>query len=223
MIASAGASTLVRRRSNRDQIAVRVEHVCQRHGPVVGEHDRGVAPDLGDPVAQLVGVAQGGGQADEPDRRVEREDDLLPHDPAGAVPQVVDLVHDHAVEIMKRRRAAVDHVAQHLGGHHHDGRVRVDRVVACEQADVLGTEPLAELAELLIGQRLDRRGVEAASSTGERPVRRVLTDQGLARSCRGGDEQVPSGVQRGERLELEWVRGEALSGQEGLQEPGGVR
>ena len=222
VIPGPGPPALLGGGADGDEIAVRVEHVGQRHGTVLGEYDGGVAADLGDPVPQLVGVAQRRGQPDEQDGRVEGEDDLLPHHAPRAVAEVVDLVHDHAVEVVQCRRGAVDHVAQHLGGHHHDGGVRVDRVVTGEQADVLGAEALAELSELLVAQRLDRRGVEAPTAAGEGAVGRVLADEGLAGARRCGHEQVPAGVQGREGLELERIGREALAGEEPLQQVVGV-
>ena len=47
--------------------------------------------------------------------------------PAVGVLEVVDLVEHHVAQVAQRRRARVDHVAQHLGGHHHDRGVAVDR------------------------------------------------------------------------------------------------
>ena len=66
------------------------------------------------------------------------DDHLLPHRPAVGVLQEVHLVEHDEAEVVERRRAGVDHVAQHLGRHHDDRRVAVDGVVAGEQADVAG-------------------------------------------------------------------------------------
>ena len=65
----------------------------------------------------------------------EVDDDLLPHRPAVAVLEVVHLVEHDVAQALERGRRRVDHVAQHLGGHHHDRCVAVDRVVAGEQTD----------------------------------------------------------------------------------------
>jgi hypothetical protein len=79
-------------------------------------------------------------------------------------------------------------VGQDLGGAADDRRVGVDRGVAGEQPDLLGAEDVAQREELLVDQRLDRRGVEAD------PVRRQgrevggRRDEGLARAGRGREE-----------------------------------
>ena len=67
--------------------------------------------------------------------------------PAVAVLEVVHLVEHDVAQAVERRRRRVDHVAEHLGGHHHDRRVAVDRVVAGEQADP------ARAVELARGRR----------------------------------------------------------------------
>ena len=65
--------------------------------------------------------------------------------PAVGVLEVVDLV-EHDVGEDRQVGAGVDHVAQHLGGHHHHRRVTVDRVVAGEQPDPVGAVETAEVA-----------------------------------------------------------------------------
>ena len=53
------------------------------------------------------------------------QDHLLPHRAAEPVGQVVHLVHDDVGQPGQGRRAGVEHVAQHLGGHHDHWRVRL--------------------------------------------------------------------------------------------------
>jgi hypothetical protein len=88
------------------------------------------------------------------------DDDLLPHRSPEAVLQVVDFVEDHETDVVDRRRVGVDHVAQHLGRHHDDLGAAVDDVVAGEQPDPVGAVRADQIAELLVGERLDRRRVE---------------------------------------------------------------
>jgi hypothetical protein len=96
------------------------------------------------------------------------DDHFLPDGAAGAVGEVMHLVEDHVAEVAQRWRPRVQHVAEHLGGHHHDRRVAVDRVVPGQQADGAGVVAPDKVAVLLVGQRLDRRGVEALAPLGER-------------------------------------------------------
>ena len=91
-----------------------------------------------DPVGQLLGVRHRGRQAHQPHVGGQVDDHLLPHRAAVGVLEVVHLVEHDERRPSSAGDAGVDHVAQHLGGHHHDRRVAVDRVVAGEQADAVG-------------------------------------------------------------------------------------
>ena len=116
-------------------VAHQVE-VLEAHGPRVLHDGRRRAPHGRHPVGQLVGVRHGGRQAHQPHPVGQVDDHLLPHRAAVGVLQEVDLVEDDHAEVAQRPGAAVDHVAQHLGGHDHDRGVAVDGVVAGEQADL---------------------------------------------------------------------------------------
>jgi hypothetical protein len=60
------------------------------------------------------------------------------------------------------------------------GALAVDAVVAGEQADASAVVAADEVGVLLVGQRLDRRGVEALAALGQRQVHGVLADHRLA-------------------------------------------
>ena len=191
------------------------EHVLpQRHRPVLGDHHRGLAAHGDQPVRELLGVGDGGRQRHERDRLGQVDDHLFPDPAAEPVGQVVDLVHHHVRQALQRRRARVEHVAQHLGGHHHHRRVAVYRVVAGEQADVLGAVAVHHVVVLLVGQRLDRRGVEAlapgrgrvaAGPAAQRQVHRELTHHGLAGAGGRAHQHAAAPLQRLARLALEVV------------------
>jgi hypothetical protein len=123
------------------------------------------------------------------------------------VGEVVDLVHDHVAEARQRRRAGVEHVAQHLGGHDDHRSLAVDAVVAGQQADVDRPVALHQVVVLLVGQRLDGCGVEALAAGLQRQVHRELADHGLPGAGRRGDEHVVPEVERPARLLLERVEG----------------
>ncbi len=196
------------------------EHVLpQRDRAVLVDDDLGAAAHLGEPVAELFRVADRRGQRDDADAFRQVDDHLFPDGAARAVGEVVHLVKHHVAEVLQRARARVEHVAQDLGGHHHDGSVAVDGVVAGEQADRVGVVAPDQVVVLLVGQRLDRRGVEALLALGERQVDRVLADDGLAGSGGGRDEDpVPVG-QRGAGGDLERVEVEVVE----LTEAGELR
>ena len=109
----------------------------QRHRAALLDDDVGVAADGRQPLAELLGVGHGRRQRDQPDRLRQVDDHLFPDRAAEPVGKVVNLVHDHVTEPRQAWRPGVEHVAQDLGGHHHDRRIAVDRVVAGEQADTL--------------------------------------------------------------------------------------
>ncbi len=70
------------------------------------------------------GVVYRGGQADEADLGWREDQDLFPHPAAVGVLYEVDLVEDHRVQPGQEVRAGQQHVAQHLGGHHHHWCIR---------------------------------------------------------------------------------------------------
>jgi hypothetical protein len=144
------------------------QHVLpERHRPVLADHHLGLAGADGDqPVGELLVVADRRGQRHQRHRRREVDDDLLPDRAAEPVGQVVHLVHHHVGQAGEAGRARVEHVAQHLGGHHDHRGVAVDRVVAGEQADLVGAVPVHQVVVFLVGERLDRRGVEALAAPG---------------------------------------------------------
>ena len=159
--------------------------------------DRGGRPADGlDPGGQLARVAHRRREAHEADVGGQVDDHLLPHRAAIGVLQVVDLVEHDQPEAVERRRAGVDHVAQHLGGHHHHGGVAVDRVVTGEQPDLSRPVAFAEVAELLVRQRLERRGVERSTALPPGGLDAVLGDDGLAAPGRRGHDDVVAGVER---------------------------
>jgi hypothetical protein len=103
------------------------------------------------------------------------------------VAHVVDFVKDDPGHLAHDLGAAVEHVAQNLGGHHQAGRARVYGRVAGHQADVL--ELLQQLAVLLVRQRFDGRGVDHALLVAKRhgdgvPARAVSSCRCRRRRCR---------------------------------------
>ena len=172
--------------------------------------DRGrVATDGLDPVGELLRVRDRGRKAHEVDVRRGMDDHLFPHRAAVGILQVMDLVEHDVAQPSQRRRVRVDHVAQDLGGHHDNGRVAVDRVVAGEEPHAGGAVAPAEVAELLVRQRLEGCGVEGLAALVEGLGHRVLGDDGLPRACRRGHEHRSSRVEGVEGPDLERVELEA--------------
>ncbi len=192
----------------------------QRYGAALGDDHLRVAAHRVEPVAELLGVGDGRGERDERHRLGKVDDHLFPHGAAEAVGEVVHLVHDHVPQAPQGLGARVEHVAEDLGGHDDHGRVGVDAVVAGEQADLVGPVALDEVGVLLVGQRLDRRGVEALAALCEGEVDGELADDGLARARRRGDEHALARLQGPACLDLERVQFEVVERAEGVERGG---
>ncbi len=188
--------------------------LVERHRTSFLDDRGGLAAHGGQPLAELLGVRDGRRQRHQGDRLGQVDDDLLPHRAAGPVGEVVHLVHDHEPQADQGAGAGVQHVAQHLGGHHHDRRLAVDDVVAGQQADLLGAVAGHQVVVLLVRQGLDRRRVEGLASGRQGQVHRELADDGLARPGRGGDEHAAALLDLLAGPHLEVVEGEVVVGGE---------
>ena len=91
---------------------------------------------------------------------------------------------------------------------------RVDLDVAGQNADVLGAELPAEVRVLLVGERLQRRGVGDAAPARERGVNRELRDQRLARARRRRDDDGLAVLDGADGVQLEGVQRERVAGLE---------
>ncbi len=201
----------------RAAVREQVEHLPTDHDVL---EQRNWAPLLDDdvaltshraqPVAELLRVGHRRRQRHDAHRLGQVDDHLFPHGAAGSVGQVVHLVHHDEPQSEERPRPGVQHVAQHLGGHHHDRSVAVDGVVAGQEADVLGAVPPGEVSELLVGERLDRRRVEALAAVGQRQVDGELPYQRLAGASGRRDEDSAAGEERLTRAQLESVEREVV-------------
>src|SRR5439155_19765141 len=84
-------------------------------------------------------------------------------------------------------------------------------VVTRQQADPGGAVLPREVAELLVGQRLQRGRVEGLAVVGERPFHGELGHYGLTRAGGGGHQDGLAGVQGLDALDLEPVQGERVA------------
>ena len=171
----------------------------------------GVAADGVEPVAELLGVGDRRRQRDQLHRLGQVDDHFLPDGAAEAVGEVVHLVHDHIAEAEEGLRARVEHVPQHLGGHHDHRGVGVDAVVAGEQADLVRAVAADQVGVLLVGQRLDGRRVEALAALLEGEVDGELADDRLARPGGRGDQHALARLERLAGLDLEGVEPEVVA------------
>ena len=189
-----------------DQLGAHEHVLLERHRPLLRDDHVGVAAHRLQPVAELLGVRHRRAERDHAHALREVDDDLLPDGAAEAVGEVVHLVHDDVGEVGEQVRVGVEHVAQHLGRHDDDARAGVDVGVAGEQADLRRPVLGDELLELLVAERLHRRGVEhlrARLAHGQED--RELGDDRLARAGRRGDEHAAALLECGAGRELEGV------------------
>ena len=138
--------------------------LIQRYRPPLGDHHGHLAAHLGQPLAKLLCVAHRCRERDELDGISQTDDHLFPHRTPKTVGQVVHLIQHDVAEVGQRGRPRIDHVAQHLGRHHHNGRLGIDRCVPGKQSDVAGAMPAHQVGVLLVRQGLDRCRVEALAA-----------------------------------------------------------
>ncbi len=124
----------------------------------------------------------------------------LPGPPSLAVAVVVELVQAGEAEVTAGAREQ-GVVGEHLGRAHEHGRVDVDRRVAGRQANLLGSQQVGQVEELLGHQGLDRRGPDRSSPVVAGQQHAGHGDQALARPRRCGQDHVLVGGQ-GERSVL---------------------
>ncbi len=192
----------------------------QRDGPVLGDDHLGVPADGVEPVAELLGVGHGGRQRHQGHRLLEVDDHLFPYGAAEPVGEVVHLVHDHVAQADEGLRARVQHVPQHLGGHHDHRGVGVDAVVAGQQADLVAAVTAAQVGVLLVRQRLDGRRVEALLALQQGEVDGELAHDRLARAGGGGHQHALPRFECLAGLDLEGVEAEVVHLAEGGERGG---
>ena len=131
---------------------------------------------------------------------------LFPHRATETVRQVVHLIHHHIAQAGQRGRVGVEHVAQHLGGHHDHGCFRVNARIAGQQAHVILTVRAHEVVVLLVAQRLNGGRVERLHAAAQRQVNTELAHNGLTRTRRRGNQDGAVRLHGGTRLTLKIVQ-----------------
>lgn len=164
--------------------------LLQRDGTALGDHQLSVAADGGYPGREILDIGDRGGQSDDADLPGKMDDDLLPDRTAEPVGEVMDLVEYDEPQRVEHGRMLVEHVAQYLGRHDDDVGLGVDRDVARQQPDAVGTVNGGQVMVLLVAQRLDRRGVERLDIALAGQIHREVGHHGLAGARRGRDEHV---------------------------------
>ena len=161
------------------------ETECQGHGSEIAVHQPGGPMHLLNPVGELTGIGHRGREGHQLHPARTMNDRFLPDSAALGIVHVVALIEHHGLDISQGIIAfAIDlriqHVAEDLGGHHHDPGLAVEAQVTGEQADIVIAELVAEIAQLLIREGLERGGVKNFLAVGQGPVDGVLPHQRLA-------------------------------------------
>ena len=149
-----------------EQLRLHERVLLQRNRTVLRHDHVGVAANRLQPVAEFFRVRHGRAQRHQSHVLGQVNDDFFPDGAAESVGQVVHLVHHHVAQIRQQIRIGVEHIPQHLGGHHNDAGGGVDVGVAGEQPHFGFAVQLGELVELLIGQCLHGCRVEHLASLG---------------------------------------------------------
>ena len=195
---------------------------AQLHRPLPHHHRAHPAAVGRHPVDHLLVVGDGGRQPHEADVVGRLDHDLLPDRAARVIVDVVDLVEDDVADVVEAVRVLVDQVAQDLGGHDHHRRLLVNGVLAGDQADVALAVLALEVAELLVAQRLQRRGVDGLHAGLERLEDGVVGNHRLAGRGRRRHQHAVVGAHLLDRLALEGVEFEGEGLLEGLEQAPGL-
>ncbi|GIX63248.1 uncharacterized protein BcabD6B2_26830 [Babesia caballi] len=187
----------------------RVYVVLQRRRPVVGCDDvaRHVL-DPADPLGELDRVGYRRREEDQVHLLRDQDDGLLPDDAPLGVAHVVHLVEDHPLHLLHDFAPPVEHRPEDLRRHHHDGGVRVERHVPRHEPDV--HELVAQVAVLLVAQRLDRARVYDPPLVPQPHGDCVLRHRRLARRGVGADQHALLSLQAVDGLFLELVEREGV-------------
>ena len=202
--------------------AVTDHHVLpQGHRTVLRNDNVRAAAHRIQPRAELLNVRHRSRQRNDVHMLRKVNNRLFPHRATETVRQVVHLIHDHIAQAGQRGRVGVEHVAQHLGGHHDHGCFRVNARIAGEQTHVILTVRAHKVVVLLVAQRLNGGRVERLHAAAQRQVDTELTHNGLTGTGRRGNEDGAVRLHGGTRLTLKIIqrkiKGRLKSPQGGLR------
>ena len=193
----------------------------QGYRAVLGNDNVRAAAHRIQPRAELLNVRHRSRQRNDVHMLGKVNNRLLPHRATETVRQVVHLIHHHIAQAGQRGRVGVEHVAQHLGGHHDHGCFRVNARIAGEQTHVILTVRAHKVVVLLVAQRLNGGRVERLHAAAQRQVDTELTHNGLTGTRRRGNEDGAVRLHGGTRLTLKIIqrkiKGRLKSPQGGLR------
>ena len=160
---------------------------------------------VAEPVDEFHGVAHGGREQEGADLRRQQAQREFPDHAALGIGEAVKLVHHHGADLAEVEGLAVQQAVQQDFGHDdQDAGVGVLAAIAGHQADVVGMETPAgrgrlHLAELLLRQGDQRRGVVGRGAGVQGLEQRGLGDQRLARPRGRADQHALRGRKPGQQ------------------------
>lgn len=188
------------------------EAELERDRAEITEHQLSRPVHALDPISQLASIGDCGRQRHQLHRWRAVNDRFLPDGSTLGIIHVMALIEDYRLHVsqgvISLVRFRIEHVAKNLGGHHDHLGLPVDAQVPGHQTNVIGSELLAEIPQLLVGQRLQWRGVEHLLAMGNGSVDGVFTHQGLARPRRRTDHNRMALIEGIDGLELKIIQRE---------------
>ena len=157
------------------------------------------------PAEEFDGVSHRRREEHQPHMRGEQREREFPDDAPLGVGEAVEFIHHHGIDPVELfERALQQAVEENFGDHHQDGGLGVDPAVARHEADLLGSsspadDTFGQLAEFLLGERDERRGVVHPPAGPQRFVDRRLGDQRFARARGGRDQDAFGRLEPGEQ------------------------
>ena len=137
-------------------------------------------------------------------------DGFLPDRAPLGIIHVVALIKHHRLNIGQRIitfiRFGIEHVAEDLSGHHHDRGLSIHTQITGHQTDVLVTELLSEISQLLIGEGLQRSCVEDLLTMGQGAIDGVFAHQRLARTRGSADNNGMPVIQCCDGIQLKVIQ-----------------
>ncbi len=203
------------------------ERPVERHRPGGGPDGGGGSPGAAGEVRLEVGDVAEGRRHEDQLRVGEGQERHLPRPPAFGVGVEVELVH-HRLPDVRAVAAAQGQVGEDLGRAADDRRAGVHRRVARHHPDVLASERVAQVEELLAHEGLDGGRVEGAPTLGQRREVGAGGHQALPRAGRRRHDHVAARHDLDEGLLLRRVQDQpaiANPPREGVEQRigGGVR
>src|SRR5579885_1115591 len=205
------------------QLIIKEVIMIERHSSLLMHHQLNRRVDTADPLGKVWRVADSGGEANKLDVSGRADDGLFPDGAALNIAKVVQFVENDKADIgqfgwditgifeLLHPALFQQHIAIDFGGHDDNRRAAALDNIARHQADGLVAIQVAQVAILLIGERLERRGIDDALAALLRQPDREFGHQRLARPGRRGHQHRLPVRQNFHSIQLKWVKGKRIA------------